>query len=72
MFVLIMFMGGIYYELYNFFSFLFPNIYISSCIACLYVFMLEIKFDLIHLASVHVGKPWSCMLIGGAFSSMAD
>ena len=45
MFVIIMFKGGIYYKLTYFFSFLFPNMYISSCIACLYVFKLEMKFD---------------------------
>ena len=44
LFVVIMFMGGIYYKLFNFVSFLFPNI--SSSIACLYVYKLELKFDL--------------------------
>ena len=33
----------------NLFSFLFPNMYISSCITCLYVYKLEIKCDLIYL-----------------------
>ena len=41
MFVIIMFMGGMYYELFNFFSFLFLNMYISSCITCLYVYKLK-------------------------------
>ena len=45
----IMLMGEIYYKLLNFISFLFPNMYISSCITCLYVYKLEIKFDLILL-----------------------
>ena len=43
MFVVIMFMGGIHYKLFNFFSILFPNMYISSCITCLYVYKLENK-----------------------------
>ena len=42
-FVIIMFMGGTYYRLFNFFSFVFPNMYISSCITCLYVYKLENK-----------------------------
>ena len=46
-FVIIMLVGGIYHKLLNLISFLFPNIYISSCITCLYVYKLEIKFDLI-------------------------
>ena len=29
------------------FSFFFPNMYVSACILCLYVYKLEIKFDLI-------------------------
>ena len=45
--VIIMLMGEIHYKLFNFFSFLSPNMYISSCITCLYVYKLEIKFDLI-------------------------
>ena len=50
MFVVIMFMGGIHYKLFNVFSILFPNMYISSCIACLYVYKFEkIKFDLISI-----------------------
>ena len=43
---IIMFMGEIYHKLFEFFSFPFLNMYIS-CIACLYVYKLEIKFDLI-------------------------
>ena len=35
---IIMFMGGIYYKLLNLFSLLFQNMYISSCIACLYAY----------------------------------
>ena len=45
--VITMYMGGINYKLLNFFSFLFPNMYISSCITCLYVHKFEIKLDLI-------------------------
>ena len=37
--VIIMFIGGIYYKLSNFFSFLLSNI--LSCITCLYVHKLE-------------------------------
>ena len=43
--VIIMFVGGIYYKLFSLFSFLFPNMYVSSCIECLYAYKLEIKFD---------------------------
>ena len=43
MFVVIMFMGGIHYKLFNFFSILFSNMYISSCIICLYLYKLENK-----------------------------
>ena len=43
MFVVIMFIGGIYYELLNFFSILFPNMYISSCMNISW----KIKLDLI-------------------------
>ena len=46
MFVIIMFMGGVYYKLFNFFSYHFPNMYISSCVTCLYVYKFETKFDL--------------------------
>ena len=38
-----MFIGGIYYKLFNLFSFLFSTVYISSCITCLYAYMLEIN-----------------------------
>ena len=44
MFVIITFIGGIYYKLFNFFSFLFQIC--ISCITCLYVYKLEIKLDL--------------------------
>ena len=40
-------MGGIHYKLFTFFSNLFPNMYISSCITCMHVYKFEIKFDLI-------------------------
>ena len=43
MFVVIMFMGGIHYKLFNFFSILFSNMYISSCITCLYLYKLGNK-----------------------------
>ena len=36
-------MGGIHYKLFNFFSILSSNMYISSCITCLYVYKLENK-----------------------------
>ena len=36
-----MFMGGIYYWLFNSFSLLFPNMHISKCIIYLYVSKLE-------------------------------
>ena len=42
-FAVIMLMGGFHYKLFNFFSILFPNMYISSCITCLYVHKLENK-----------------------------
>ena len=60
-----MYMGGIYYTSFNYFSFLFPNMYISSCITCLYVVQVckfyvciswKIKFDLI----VHINIYISC------------
>ena len=41
--VIIMFIGGIYYKLFDLFTFRFPNIYVSSCITCLYVYKLENK-----------------------------
>ena len=41
MFMIIMFIEGIHYKLFNFISFLFPNMYISSCMTCLYVDKLE-------------------------------
>ena len=53
MFVIIMFMGGIYYKLFNFFSFFFPNMYITSCITCLYVYKFDKKLDLIILLSMY-------------------
>ena len=43
MFVVVMFMGGIHYKLFNFFFILFSNMYISSCITCLYLYKLENK-----------------------------
>ena len=36
-----MFVGGIYYKLFNFFSIIFQKMYISSCITCLNVYKLE-------------------------------
>ena len=55
--VIIMFMGGIYYKLFNFFSILFPNMYISSCIRCLYVYKLgnEIWLTLHYLCHCFIG-----------------
>ena len=41
MFVIVMFMGGIYYKLFSLFSMLLPNMYISLCMTCLYVYKLE-------------------------------
>ena len=42
-FEIIMFMGGIYYNLCNFFSIIILNMYISSCMTCLYVYKLKNK-----------------------------
>ena len=41
--IFFMFMGGIHYKLFNFFSIIFSNMYISSCITCLYLYKLENK-----------------------------
>ena len=48
LFVIVKVMGDVYYKLFHFFSFLFPNMYVS-CITCLYVYKLEnkVRFDLI-------------------------
>ena len=45
--VIIMSMREIYYKILNFFSFLYPNMYISSCIMCLHVYNLEVYYQII-------------------------
>ena len=51
-FVIITFMEGIYYNLFNFFSFLFPNMYFSSCIIIMVIFKF-VKLRVLLIQHIH-------------------